>query len=187
MADNEELLKKASELIKAFSKEKEPEHLREAALTLEEIDLKHIYVKGDRVRVRSEALVYWLIIIQTIDANLDPSFDLDESIPMNVSPPPLKDGTQLPPGASPDKIDDPTKREEYEKAVKENRAKQEKHLIQSQLYELNEPLTKRAEAFIQNNFAKNEEDRKTVQQAVERQIKNEQRKVSFLGLLESSK
>lgn len=187
MTDNEEHLKKASELIKAFSKEKEPERLREAALSLEEIDLKHIYVKADRERVRSEALVYWLVIIQTIDSNLDPAFDQNETLPLKVSPPPLKDGTELPPGVAPDKIDDPKQREEYEKAVKTNREKQEKYLIQSQLYELNEPLTKRAEAFIQNNFAKNDEDRKTVQQAVERQIKNEQRKASFLGLLETSK
>jgi hypothetical protein len=185
MADNEEQLKKASELIKAFSKEKEPEHLREAALSLEEIDLKRIYKKSDRERVRSQALVYWLLIIETIDSNLDPNFDVNEELPLKVSAPPLKDGTVLPPGASPDKIADPKEREEYEKAVKENREKQEKHAIQSQLYEINGPVSKRAEEFIQKNYARTEEDKNAVRNAVERQIKNEQRKARFLALLES--
>ena len=185
MTDNDKRLEKASELIKAFAKEKEPERLREAAIELENIDLRRIFKAKDRIKLRTKVMDMWLSIIQTIDKNLDPSFNPDEALPIKISPPPLKDGTQLPPGADPKLIDEPQARQEYEKAVKENRAKQESYLIQSQLAELNETLSTKFEAFIRRDYGVTGSEKNEVNDAIEKGIKNEERKRQLLQILEN--
>lgn len=185
MTDNDKRLEKASELIKAFAKEKEPERLREAAIELENVDLRRIFKAKERIKLRSKVMDLWLTIIQTVDKNLDPAFDPNEVLPMKISPPPLKDGTQLPPGADPKLIDDPQARQEYEKAVKENRAKQENYLIQSQLTELNETLSAKFETFIRRDYGETDSDKKEVRDAVEGSIKNEERKQKLLRMLDN--
>lgn len=184
MTDNEKHLEKASELVKAFAKEKEPERLREAAIELENIDLRRIYEAKPRRKLRAEAMEVWLAVIQTIDKNLDPTFDPDDVPTMKVMPPKLKDGTQLPPGADAKAIDDPQARQEYEKAVKANRAKQESYLIQSQLAELNETITAKFKAFIRRDYGDTTDERNEVRDAIEK-IKNDDRRTKLLKEIES--
>lgn len=185
MTDNEKHLEKASELIKAFAKEKEPERLREAAIELENVDLRRVYEAKPRRKLRAQAMDLWLSIVQTIDKNLDPAFDAEDVPAMKAMPPRLKDGTQLPPGADPKAIDDPQARQEYEKAIKETRAKQERYLIQSQLAELNETITAKFEAFIRRDYGDTTEDRNEVHDAVEKGIRNDERKQKLLKALEN--
>lgn len=184
--DNEKHLKQASELIKAFSTEREPERLREAALALEDVDLRRVYDVALRHKQRSECLTLWLIIIATLDKNLDPTFDPNEAPPLKVSPPPLKDGTVLMPGADPSLIDDPKARAEYEKAIKENREKQEKALIQPQLRELNERLPAKVDAFIRNVYTTSDADRSEVRATIDKIIESETRRQSLYRSIEKS-
>ncbi|MFL6469189.1 MAG: hypothetical protein ACJ72Z_14625, partial [Pyrinomonadaceae bacterium] len=96
---------------------------------------------------------------------------------------PLKNGTKLWPGADPALIDDPKAREEYEKAIKENRAKQEKALIQPQLQELDPQVMQKTAQFVRKNYR--EEERADVRRAIERVIENEQRIARLLSLIDA--
>lgn len=179
MTDNAKHLENASELIKAFAKEKEPERLREAAIELENVDLRRIYEAAPRRKMRAQTMEAWLSLIQTIDKNYDPNFDAADVPAMKVMPPKLKDGTQLPPGADPKAIDDPQERREYEKSIAETRAKQERYLIQSQLAELSETINTKFEAFIRRDYGQNTDDRNEVRAGIEK-INNEARRAKLL-------
>jgi hypothetical protein len=182
--DNEKHLKQAADLIKAFNTEREPERLREATLELDEVDLRRVSDKKLRHKQRAQCLELWLTVINTVDKNLDANFDPDFSPPLKVSPPPLKDGTVLMPGADPKLIDDPKAREEYEKAIKENRAKQEASLIQTQLRELNERLPSKFDSYVQRVFTRSDEDKAEIRAAIDRIIENETRRVSLYRTIE---
>ena len=176
MNDNEKHLKAAADLIKAFEKENEPERLREASMQLEDVNLRVEYVANKRKKVRAECLMFWLVILRTIDRNMDESFDPEKVPEMSVMPPKTKAGVQYPPGADPALIDDPQAREEYEKAVKENRANQEKYLLQTEFRELNEHIPGKVDSFVRSAFAHSEEDRNEVRTAIDRIIESESRK-----------
>lgn len=179
MTDNEKHFKEASEFIKAFEKEKEPERLREASLELEDVDLRREHNSKIRHKLRSDCLELWLTILQMIDKHLDSSFDPKDVPQMSVMPPETKSGIQLPPGAAPSSIDDPQARQEYEKAIKDNRARQEYYLTQTEMRELNENLPPKVDAFIRNAYTNSESDRAEVRAAIDRIIKNELRKESL--------
>ena len=181
--DNEDRLKKADELIRTYVKEREPEHLREASIELENVDLRRVHNKETRLRQREQCLAAWLRLIQTVDSNLDPTFDPNDVPPLNVAPPPLKNGTKLWPGADPALIDDPKAREEYEKAIKENREKQEKALIQPQLRELDPQMMQKAAKFIRKNYV--EEERSDAKFAIEKTIESEPRRLNLYKLIEN--
>lgn len=181
--DNEKRLKRADELIRSFSSEKEPELLREASIELENVDFRRIHDKRLRDTQREQSLGLWLKLIRTIDGSLDPTFDPNDVPPLNVAPPPLKNGTKLWPGADPALIDDPKAREKYEKAIKENRAKQEKALIQPQLQELDPQVMQKTAQFVRKNYR--EEERADVRRAIERVIENEQRIARLLSLIDA--
>lgn len=182
MTDNEKHLKEASELIRAFEKEKEPERLREASMELEDVNLRREHNAKIRHKLRSDCLELWLTILQTIDKNLDSSFDPKDVPQMSVMPPPIRGDIQLPPGAAPSLIDDPKAREEYEKAIKENRAKQENYPLQTQLRELNEVIPGKVDSFIRGAFVSS--DHNEVKAVIDRIIENESRKESLYRLIE---
>lgn len=183
ITDNEKRLANATELIRLFETEREPERLRESSIELENVDLRRVNDKKVREDQRGRCLALWLTLVRSVDRNLDPSYDPDDSPPLKVDPPPLKDGTKLWPGADPKLIDDPKAREEYEKAIVANRERQEKVLFQSQLHELDQPLFDKAIAFIRRNYAENERD--SVKVTIEKTIESESRKQLFDVALES--
>lgn len=174
MTDNEKHLKAAADLIKAFESEREPERLREASMELENIDLRRVHDAKIRHSLRSSCLELWLIILKTIDKNLDISFDPKDIPQMNITPPPLKDGTRLPPGAAPLSIDDPAARKDYEKAVTDNRAKQVNYLLQTELRELDEIIPGKVNSFIDGAYTSS--DNAEVKTLIDRIIENDSRK-----------
>jgi hypothetical protein len=183
MTDNEKHLKEAVELIKAFEMEKEPERLREASMALEDVNLRREHNTQIRHKLRADCLELWLTVLQTIDKNLDSSFDPKDVPQMSVMPPRTKGGIQLPPGAAPALIDDPKAREEYEKAIKDNRAKQENYPLQTQLRELNEVIPGKVDSFIRRAFTSSDHDE--VKVAIDRIIESQSRKESLYRLIES--
>jgi hypothetical protein len=183
MSDNEKHLKRADELVKLFEKEKEPETLREAGMELEDVDLRRVHDMTLRHKQRNEALEMWLTIIQTLDNNLDANFDPDNVPQMSVMPPRTKSGVQYPPGVAPDMIDDPKAREEYEKAVQDNRAKQEAYLLQHQLRELNETIPPKVESFIRDAFTSADHD--DIKAVIDRTIESKSRRQSLYPPMES--
>jgi len=180
--ENEKRLKRAEELIGSYSSEREPESLREASIELENVDLRKVHDRSVRIKQREQCLDLWLRLVQTIETNLDPTFDPTDVRPLNVAPPPLKNGTKLWPGADPALIDDPKAREEYEKAIKENREKQEKALIQPQLQELDPQVMQKTAKFVRNNYP--DEERAGAKATIEKTIENEARRSRLYKLID---
>lgn len=179
MTDNEKRLLEASARIEAFDKEKEPERLREAVLELEDLNLRRVHDARFRHKLRLDSLKLWLTIIRRIDSYLDSSFDPEKVPQMLVMPPQTKSGIQYPPGASPAVVDDPQAREDYEKAVKANREKQENYLLQSQLLDLNDMISPRVHAFIRNAFTTSALDNNELKGSIDTIIENSVRKESL--------
>lgn len=183
MTDNEKHLEKAVERIKAFETEKEPERLREASMALENVNLRREHMTRIRHKLRSDCLDLWLTILQTIDKHMDSAFDPEDVPQLSVMPPRIKGDIQLPPGADPAVIDDPKAREEYEKAIKDNRAKQENYPLQTQLRELDEVIARKVGLFIRRAFTSS--DHGEVKAAIDRIIEGQSRKESLFRLIES--
>jgi hypothetical protein len=182
MTDNEKHLEKAVELIAAFEKEREPERLREASMALENVNLRREHLAQIRHKLRSDCLELWLTILQKIDKYLDNSFDPEDVPQMSVMPPRIKGDIQLPPGADPALIDDPKAREEYEKAIKDNRAKQENYPLQIQLRELDELMPRKVGSFIRGAFTSSEQD--AVKGAIDRIIEGRFQRERLYQLIE---
>lgn len=179
MTDNEKRLLEASALIKAFEEEQEPERLREAALELEDVNLRNVHNAQIRHKQRSHCLELWLTILQTIDKYIDSSFNPEDVPQMSVMPPQTKSGIQYPPGSAPAVVDDPQARQDYEKAIKANQGKQQNYLMQTQLHDLNERLTSKVDAFLRTAYTKSTVERDELRTTIDRIIENQSRKESL--------
>jgi len=179
MTDNEKRLMEASALIKAFEEEQEPERLREAALELEDVNLRNVHNAQIRHKQRSDCLELWLTILQTIDKHMDSSFNPEDVPQMSVMPPQTKSGIQYPPGAAPAVVDDPQARQDYEKAIKANQEKQQSYLMQTQLHDLNEQLTSKVDAFLRTAYMMTTVERDELRTTIDRIIENQSRKESL--------
>jgi hypothetical protein len=183
MTENEKCLKEAQKRVKEFETELEPERLREAYMSLENVVLAQENDVKIRTRLRDDCLTLWLEMIQILDKHLDPKFDPDD-IPDNlVQPPPTSKGVVFPPGADPALIDDPKAREQYEKAVAANNAKINNYRLQTQLGRLNEQIPPRAEEFINSSYTSSETDQEELKNAIEKIIQKPERKVELSKLL----
>lgn len=187
MTENEKYLKEAQAKIKAFETEKEPERLRESAMALENIILAKEHETEVRKKLRSDSLTSWLTLLQIFDKHYQPDFNPDDMPEMLVQPPPQADGSVLRPGADPAKIADPKARAEYEKAIAENRAKQENYRMQIQLGRLDDFIPPSAENFITNSFSDADEDQKELREAIDKTIENENRKTRLMTLVKAEK
>jgi hypothetical protein len=182
MKDNEKYLTEAQARVKEFEVELEPERLREAYLDLENV----ILIQADeqtRAQLRANALSLWLRVLQLLDRFLDPKFNPDDVPLSGVQPPPTSKGVAYPPGADPALIDNPKARAEYEQAIAANRAKADHYRLQINLHRLNERIPPRAEAFIRNSYTSAQGDQEELRTAIEKIMKDPQRKAGLLKLL----
>ena len=85
--------------------------------------------------LRSRKARLWLEGWRRVSRAVDPNFDFNDRPELNVSPP---RSTGLPPGVSPVAIQNPQLRTEYENAIAENRAKNQRYTEQNWL-KLNAP------------------------------------------------
>lgn len=185
MTQNEKFLKDAEKHVKEFESEFEVERLREAYMALENVELAQEQDSKVRDQSRKECLYLWLEIVELLDHHLDPKFD-PEDVPENlVQPPPTSTGIVYPPGADPKVIDNYEARAEYEKAIIANNAKISSYRLQTQLSRLDEPITRRAEAFIRHSYTSAPGDQAELRTAIDMVIKDRQRKKNLLKLLAS--
>ncbi len=165
---------RAAALVAEFDKEKDPEKLQAAADLLVEVDLSKEEEGLKRLALRGETLQAWLTLLAAIDKNLDPRFDPNDRPGVNVSPPP-SGGVQYPPGVDPSKIQDPQARQQYETAIKQNRAKAVNYRLQTKLRRLDERLTPNVERFIRLSYTTVPGDQRQLDDAVKKLIANPQR------------
>jgi len=183
---NEMCLKEAQTLAKKFEAELEAERLREASLALERVNLSQEGDPASRARLRANSLSLWLHLIGLLDRFLDPKFNIEDVPGTAVQPPPTSGGVVYPPGADPALIDDPKARADYEKAIAANRAKADRYRLQVHLRRVNERIVSRAEGFIRNAYTSAPDDQKQLRTAIEKAIKDPQRKAGLLKLLAPS-
>ena len=185
MTENEKYLKEAQDKIKAFESEREPERLRESAMALENIILTKEFDAKIRKKMRANSLSLWLTLLQILDKNLRSDFDPEDTPDFIVQPSPLPDGTVLRPGTDPAKINDPKSRAEYEKAIAENREKQENYRLQTQLHRLEEKIPPCVEQFIRDSYTSSSDDQKELKEAIDKFIEKPERKTELSKLLAS--
>lgn len=183
MTENEKHLVEARARIASFETESEPERLREASMSLANVSLKIELDARKRAGTRGETLRLWLELLRILDEFVDPSFNPNDVPPKTVMPPRTSSGILYPPGASPSLIDNPIARAEYEKAIQDNRERQNRYRMQTHLHRLNESIPPRAEAFIRKAYSSSPEDQTEVKGAVEKTITNPARRESLLKLV----
>lgn len=179
MNNNSKHLEEAKAYAKRFEETLEAEQLREAYLTLENINVA-LEANNTRNALRADCLHMWLQLLALLDQQLDPQFDLEETPDLQVQPPDTADGTSYPPGADPALIEDPVARAGYVHAIRDNQAKIAKYGLQVRLHRLNERITSRAEAFIRNFYSFAPSDREEVKAQVLKMIKNPSRQAELL-------
>ena len=183
MTGNQEHLKEVEARAKAFETEREPERLREAFLSLEQVVLSQEADPAARALLRAAVLGWWLKLLRTLDEHLDPAFvpkDVPEKV---VEPPPTSSGAVLRPGADPALIDDPVARAAYEKAIADNRAKAERYRMNIHLGRLNQQVTPRSEAFLRSEYTKSAADQAEARAAIEKTIEDPARKAALLAIV----
>ena len=181
---NTQYIAEAKSKIERYEKDREPEHLRQAALALQNVDLKAETEWLLKAQTRLTCLTYWVTILQLLDYNLEPDFDPNEIIPMNVIPPHDNSIERLPSGADPKLIKDPKARADYEQKIEANRLKQQIFRAQTQLHRLKDYLPACAKRFIAANYTSIEIDRLELNAAIEKHIKIAERKAELLKLIE---
>ena len=185
MTENEKHLKEAQKKVKEFETKKESERLREAYISLENVYLPQEYDAATRTRLRRDSLMLWLEMIRLLDENIDVEFNSDDVPKTVIQPPPSANGAVYSPGADPSKIDNPTDRAEYEKAIAANRAKAENYRLQTHLRRLNEQIPPRAETFIRDSYIDSADDQKEVKNAIDTIIEKPERKADLMKLVEN--
>jgi hypothetical protein len=182
MTENEKHLSEARKRIEQFNSELEAVHLLEASQELVDVNLRVEHNTEVRRKLRSDALSLWLTLIKILDQKIDPEFDEKDVPPMLVDPPPVP-GEVLRPGATPEKIADPTLRAEYEKAIEANRARQRNYRLQLNLKRLSERIPPQAEEFIKTAYSSGADEKEEVKAAVMKHIENIDRQNRLIGLL----
>ncbi len=170
---------RAAALVAEFEKEKDPEKLQAAADLLVEVDLSKEEDGLKRLALRGDTLQAWLTLLAEIDKNLDPRFDPNDQPRVSVSPPP-SGGVQYPPGVDPSTIQDPQARQQYEAAIKQNKAKAVNYRLQTKLRRLDDKLMPKVERFIRLSYTTVPGDQRQLDDAVKKLIANPQRASALL-------
>lgn len=168
MTNNQKHLDKAKLLIKDFEKEMEPDDLHDASVALVNVNLALEQEAIVRDVVRKAALYLWLELLQQLDKYMDPEFNEEEPMSLNVLPP---------------QTTDPQEQAEYKKEVAANQAKLKNQSLQILLERENEQITKKSEAFIRSTYSSNPTDQVELKAAIEKVIENAARKEALNELL----
>ncbi len=91
------------------------------------------------------------------------------------------------PGVDPDVIDNPKARADYEKALAARQPRADEYRLQIKLRRLDEDIPERAEAFIRKNYSSDSLDQEIVRTAIDKIIKNPERKAKLLKSLQPPK
>jgi hypothetical protein len=95
----------------------------------------------------------WLAILSRIFRDLPPDFDPASAPPRRVEPPIDADGVQLPPGVSPDSLNDPDARRAYIEAITQNEIRRASYARDFGLYQAAQAVVDRAPASIADTHA----------------------------------
>lgn len=184
VTNNQRYLNEAQAHIKEFESGLDPQRLRDAYMSIENVILPQEPDLKTREQLRKSALSVWLHLLQILDRFVDPNFDPDDVPEDLVQPPKTTGGVVYPPGADPALIADPAARAEYEKAIEANRKKIESYNLQLQLSRLTPRVSERADAFLRRSYTPSPHDRKELKSAIDETITDPKRKAHLLEILE---
>jgi hypothetical protein len=120
---------------RAFEREHDPVLVHEA-LEIVEAAARDVAVE-DRPACAVQ-LARWLRFLAALDGQMDPEWD-SRDVPAKGAPLPAEHGVVYPSGeVDPATIPDPVARDEYERALKASKAKEERYRVQFQLRRIDE-------------------------------------------------
>jgi len=165
MTNNQNYLKKVQELIKKFDEDKDTEHLGNACIELQKVrpgketNLHHL------AEIRLAGLLQWLSLLQEIDANMQPGFDINKGVSMKV--PMRRDVSD----------------EDRAKAVEANDKEVDNFHLQLQLIRLSNHIAPLAKTYVHRNYTGLPTDQLELKTSIEKILKNPARREDFMKLL----
>ncbi|MGO9094223.1 MAG: hypothetical protein ACLQGV_03285 [Bryobacteraceae bacterium] len=169
-----ELTEGAAAKLAEFEQNKDPESLRAASRLLGQVGLAKEPDPLKRLQLRRQTLELWLKLLAAIDQHLDPSFNPQDLPSVGVSPP-ESGGESLPSGADPSLIANPQARQQYVRAIQQNKEKAQRYRLQTSLRRLDQRLTPIAERFVRLSYTTVPGDQREAGETVRKLIKNPQR------------
>lgn len=145
------MAEKPADLIAQFAETGDPATLQRAAELLEQMDLRAADGLAGRRELRRGALDAWVSLLNIIDDKLDPEFDPDDLPAVSVQPQPAG-GVQFPPAVDPEAITDRLVRQEYQKAIEENRRKAQAYNLQHLLRRLEHRATRAIQTLARESY-----------------------------------
>ena len=183
MTNNLNYIKNTQTLVKEFEKTKNPEHLNKAYTELKKINLKKEKDISAIVQIRTAALLQWLNLLQILDDNIDPSFDVNKGVSLKVQPKTNYGGVDYPSWVDPKSINDPNALADFQKASAENNKKIQNRNLQISLTRTNQQVTPIAKTFIRKNYTGLPSDQAELRSSIGKILKNQSRKDDFSKLL----
>lgn len=174
LATAKQLDQVASQL-SAFEKTSLLDQLEEAVKVMESVSPFGPNKDMVLARTRKRKAELWLGLLVVIDKNLDPNYDKNVVIQLNLVPPP-DGGVRWPSGVDPKVINDPKARAEYEAALKANREKAERYNFQLGLHRIDTRVSMDVERFVQSSYAGSESDKKELDDILNRSTLSTARK-----------
>lgn len=169
-----EITARAAAQLAEFEQKKEPLCLQAASDLLDGIDLAKETEAMKRLVLRRETLETWLALVALIDKSLDPSFN-PKDLPSTSVIPPRSGNVAYPPGADPKLISDPQARQQYEAAIKKNKAHAENYRLQTWLRRFDQSMSPKVERFIRMSYTTVPGDQREVSETIKKLVKNPQR------------
>lgn len=153
--------------LSAFERTKSLDELEEAMNTMERISPFGTSNDVISAQTRQQKAEMWLKLLAATEQNLDPNYDKNVAIQLNLAPPP-DGGVEWPSGVDPKVIKDPKARSEYEDALKTNREKAERYGFQLRLHRIAARVTMDVERFLKSSYTSSQSDKKEIDEVLKR-------------------
>lgn len=169
--------------LEAFRKTGDTAHLREAANSIDQVEVQIALSLEERRMARTAKLGLWLTLLDTIDAAKDPKFNPEDVPAARVTLPP---GTAMKPGfpiETPEGIANPEDRRKYDEAIKANAEKTNRYRFQKELRQMDAELTDRADASITSDNSKSLQSVKEMNDAIAAHLRRPDRVAHLRSLV----
>jgi hypothetical protein len=163
-------------------KDKNVDALRRASHLAEDIHPDSVHDIARKRELRQSKLEALLTVLAGIDQELDPAFD-PKDLPLLTVAPPVVGGVVLDSGIAPQHVKDPKVRKMYEEAIAQNHEKAKRYGFQTAVRRLDRELTLEVERIIAEPHSTTEQGQREIGEAVERIVKNRDRKARLKELL----
>ena len=166
--------------LKIFKDSGSLEALSEACALVESVQPMPTASLAEKKTFRTGKLTLCLVLLDFIDAKLEPDFDFSDVPALAVSPAPE---TGLPSGVDPSSITNAEARAGYEQAIKLNQQKAARYAFQKKLSKINRRATQQTEYHIAGTYSASREDLPGLDKLLDDTVSNGRRKASLRAFI----